>query len=153
MVLSQAIVMPFCLEHSCSFKGNVIYLLRFICHENLLPLFCSIPKSKQDYPGHYLVYAEGMLTKGSLVLFTLLTGGDYSDGVQGCGPTTALALVRCGFGDQLLSAFHCLDENAFGQFLVQWRCAIQRELATNSLHFLGRNQPKLATDISDTFPN
>jgi 5'-3' exonuclease len=101
------------------------------------------------------VYTEEAiaLTQGSLVLFALLTGGDYGDGIKGCGLTTALALVRCGFGDTLLSAFHRLDENGFDEFLMQWRSAIRKELATNSSHYLTRSQPKLAGDILDTFPD
>lgn len=91
--------------------------------------------------------------QGSLVLFALLTGGDYGDGIKGCGPATALTLVRCGFGDQLLSAFCHLNGNAFEQFLIQWRCAIRKELVTTSLHFLCRSQPKLAEGISDAFPD
>jgi Holliday junction resolvase YEN1 len=91
------------------------------------------------------------LSQGSLILFALLTGGDYGDGVKGCGPTTALALIHGGYGDRLLSAFHRLDGDVFKQFLIEWRSAVQRELATNSHHFLSRSQPKLAEGISDIF--
>ncbi|KAF8177219.1 PIN domain-like protein [Pholiota molesta] len=120
----------------CSFEGN-------------------IPKSERDYPDEYIIYTENAiaLSPGSLILFALLTGGDYGDGVKGCGPTTALALVRCGYGDRLLSAFRRLDGDAFEQFLIQWRSAVRRELAVNSHHFLSRSQPKLAEDISDAFPD
>ncbi|KAF8191324.1 PIN domain-like protein, partial [Pholiota molesta] len=118
-------------------------------------LFRSIPKSERSYPDEYTVYTENAiaLSQGSLILFALLTGGDYGDGVKGCGPTTALALIRGGYGDRLLSAFRRLDGDAFEQFLIEWRSAVRRELATNSHHFLSRSQPKLAEDISDVFPD
>ncbi|KAF9031577.1 PIN domain-like protein [Panaeolus papilionaceus] len=44
------------------------------------------------------------LTHGGVVLFALLSGGDYNNGVDQCGPRIALGLARSGFGEQLVSA-------------------------------------------------
>ncbi|PPQ81847.1 hypothetical protein CVT24_008666 [Panaeolus cyanescens] len=51
------------------------------------------------------IESEAHLSPGGLILFALLTGGDYDpSGLVNCGQVTALALCRCGFGDQLLDA-------------------------------------------------
>jgi holliday junction resolvase YEN1 len=44
------------------------------------------------------------LSPGGLLLFASLSGGDYDNGVEGCGAITALGLAKCGFGDQLLAS-------------------------------------------------
>ncbi|KAF8952359.1 PIN domain-like protein [Flammula alnicola] len=118
-------------------------------------LLRSIPKKEREYPDQYIIYAAGAmpLTQGGIILFALLCGGDYSDGIEGCGPTTASALARCGFGDQLLAAFRRLHGDDFDHFLIQWRCAIRAELLTNSRKFLSRCQPNLAAAISGAFPD
>ncbi|KAF8173441.1 PIN domain-like protein [Pholiota molesta] len=117
----------------------------------------SIPKGDRKFPDEYSLYnsteTELSLTHEGIVFFALLCGGDYGDGIDGCGPTTAVALARCGFGDQLLAAYHHLRGVEFERFLIQWRCAIRVELQTNVRGFLSRRQPKLAASISDNFPD
>ncbi|KAF8969041.1 hypothetical protein BDZ97DRAFT_1797436 [Flammula alnicola] len=118
-------------------------------------LLRSIPKKEREYPDQYIIYTAGAmpLTQGGVILFALLCSGDYSDGIEGCSPTTASALARCGFGDQLLSAFRHLHGDDFDHFLIQWRCAIRAELLTNSRKFLSRCQPNIAAAISGAFPD
>jgi Holliday junction resolvase Gen1 C-terminal domain len=53
-------------------------------------------------------------------------------GVKGLGPTFAHGLARCGFGDDLLSAYNSKTEQEFRAFLPQWRQRINDELRTNS---------------------
>ncbi|KAF8166162.1 hypothetical protein BJ912DRAFT_246040, partial [Pholiota molesta] len=116
-------------------------------------------KDRKDLD-EYHVYMAGdsdsgglPLSQGGLILFALLSGGDYGPGITGCGPTTALALAKCGFGDQLLAAHHQLNDAEYEQFLIQWRCTVRRELHTNSRGILPRRQPNVAAAISDSFPN
>jgi 5'-3' exonuclease len=68
-----------------------------------------IPRAKRAYSDEMQVLTSQRiaeisgLTGGGLLLYALLSGGDYSPGITGCGPVIALALARC-FGDILLSA-------------------------------------------------
>jgi hypothetical protein len=118
---------------------------------------CSIPKSDRKYPDEYGIYSTSAagfpLTQGGMLLYALLCGGDYGQGITGCGPTTAVALARCGFGDQLLAAYHNRHSADFDRFLTRWRHEIRVELMTNSRHCLSRRQIDLAAEISYEFPN
>ncbi|KAF8174538.1 PIN domain-like protein [Pholiota molesta] len=120
-------------------------------------LLRSIPKDNRRYPDEYSLYStsgtELPFTREGAIFFALLCGGDYADGIDGCGPTTAAALARCGFGDQLLAAYRHLRGIEYEHFLVQWRCAIRTELRTNTQKFLSRCQPQLAATIPDNFPD
>ncbi|KAG6908150.1 hypothetical protein DXG01_005911 [Tephrocybe rancida] len=89
------------------------------------------------------------LTHGGLVLFALLTGGDYdTGGVKGCGSTTALALARCGFGDTLVNAKETLSPLRFSDFLIDWRTAVRLELENNT-----RSSRLAAEGIGADFPD
>ncbi|KAF8186238.1 PIN domain-like protein [Pholiota molesta] len=113
-------------------------------------------KDRKDLD-EYHIYKPGMgglpLNQEGIILFALLSGGDYGPGITGCGPATAVALAKCGFGDQLLAAHRQLSDTEYEGFLIQWRCAIRSELHTNSQGFLPRRQPNVATAISDAFPD
>jgi len=94
------------------------------------------------------------LTEGGLLLYTLLSGGDYSPGISGCGPVIALALSRC-FGDAFLSAVENIDVDdckADGVF-KKLRDQICGELETNSRGFLGFCHPAVAKEFPETFPD
>lgn len=93
------------------------------------------------------------LTQGGMLLYALLCGGDYDHGLAGCGPTTSVALARCGFGDQLLDAYRSHQSADFERFLRKWRPAVQSELLTNSQQFLSRRQFDIAGEISHEFPD
>ncbi|KAK7440602.1 hypothetical protein VKT23_016950 [Stygiomarasmius scandens] len=97
------------------------------------------------------------LTRTGLILFALLVGGDCHDGVQGCGPITAHAMVKCGFGEALVNG---LDE--FGgsdqelmTFLVRWKHEMADEMIHNHQGYLRhRNKPAADEIIRDaTFPS
>jgi len=88
----------------------------------------------------------------------LLSGGDYDDGVEGCGAMTALGLAKCGFGAQLADAltdYHNqkLSAEAWDNFIVQWRVEMQHELTSNSSGMLSRRHAKLASQLPETFPS
>ena len=121
----------------------------------------SIESAKQAYPDEIQVLtaehiAEKVyLMEGGLLLYALLAGGDYSKGVAGCGPAISLGLVRCGFGDDLLSATESMDlggheaDNVFADL----RRRICSELETNCRGLLGSCHPTVARDFPDTFPD
>lgn len=92
---------------------------------------------------------EIALTRGGLVLFALLSGGDYHKGVGKVGKALAHGLARCGFGDQLLEAYS-QPPGAFATFLFQWRSNINSELRDNSRGFLPH---KYTMVLPDDFPD
>jgi len=87
------------------------------------------------------------LTLGGLLLFALLSGSDYSAGLEGCEELTAHGLAKCSFGDELLTAFNTLDDANLPEFLVAWVAGICSELVTNSQGFLPSCRPGLAATI------
>jgi Holliday junction resolvase YEN1 len=98
------------------------------------------------------------LSQGGFLLLALLSGGDYDDGVEGCGAMTALGLAKCGFGAQLVDAltnYHNqkLSAEAWDNFLVQWRAEMRHELTNNSSGMLSRRYAKLALQLPETFPS
>ncbi|KAK7041337.1 hypothetical protein R3P38DRAFT_2512640, partial [Favolaschia claudopus] len=87
------------------------------------------------------------------LLFALLTGGDYDEGVRGCGANIAHGLAKCAFGQQLR---HILVSYAGTRRTVElavWREHLRAELKTNTSKLLGKKQRKLAECIPDPFPN
>ncbi|KAG6836242.1 hypothetical protein H0H93_009892, partial [Arthromyces matolae] len=94
-------------------------------------------------------------TLGDLLLYALLVGGDYDTrGVEGCGSTTAVALARCGYGEELFEAFKAqLSPDDYCAFLATWRTKLQEELGKNTHGFLARREPKVAGNITDAFPD
>jgi hypothetical protein len=69
------------------------------------------------------------------------------------GLKTALALARCGYGDQLLDAISNPSTQPLPTFLSDWRASIREELRTNSHGYLSSRSPALANAIPDSFPD
>jgi hypothetical protein len=95
------------------------------------------------------------LCRGGLILFALLSGGDYHvSGLKGCGRSTAHALARCGLGHKLFEAARTLPlDDLKHVFLPVWREEVRQELRTDSHGFIRRKYPSLAGSISDDFPD
>ncbi|KAL5523813.1 hypothetical protein ACEPAG_7986 [Sanghuangporus baumii] len=94
---------------------------------------------------------EIRMSRGGMILFALLTGGDYDNGIDKIGKATAHALVRCGFGDELYSAVLNRDVVSLHNFLPTWRERINTELRENRQGFLRRAAPGLC--LPNNFPN
>ncbi|KAK6966996.1 hypothetical protein R3P38DRAFT_2672393 [Favolaschia claudopus] len=92
------------------------------------------------------------LTRYDLILIALLAGGDYSDGVDGCGITTAVGLAQAGLGQQLFQGQNGLSYTDSAVFLDRWRLSLQSELRTNASGKLQHRYPALAAKIPDNFP-
>jgi Holliday junction resolvase YEN1 len=123
----------------------------------------SIPSNDKDFNDEFIFFSRPAvqekvgLSSGGFLLFTLLAGGDYNCGVEGCGAITALGLVKCGFGDTLLEALinrkhGDWSDAAWDSFLIQWRAGIRHELANNWSGMLHSCQAKLALVFPETFP-
>lgn len=91
---------------------------------------------------------EIQLTRGGLILIVLLSGGDYHDGMPGCGIAISHGLARCGFGNRLLDVFGSMARDAFFRYLCSsWAFEVSAELRSNSQGFLRTRQPKLAEQL------
>lgn len=118
----------------------------------------SLPASKKRFDDEVVVFTQASLhdigiTQNGLLLFSLLSEGDYSLGVRGCGPACAFALAQCEFGNELIHAIDTLSAENLTVFLDGWRDSLRRELTTNSQGRLRQRQPHIASQISDTFPD
>ena len=100
-----------------------------------------------------LSHSDIQLTQGGLVLVGILRGGDYSDGLHGCGVATAHGLAKAGFGDSLLRAALALSRSDFEAFLVGWREELRAELKANVKGCLPRKSPALAKTVPEDFPD
>ncbi|KAF9470126.1 PIN domain-like protein [Pholiota conissans] len=122
-------------------------------------IFRSISKKDRRYVDEYAVYNPNTtpfpLTRGGAILFALLCGGDYDNGIDGCGPATATALARCGFGEQLFEAHQTFrgDKYKYERFLSKWGPTLRAELMTNSRQFLHRREFDIAGEITFEFPD
>ncbi|KAL5507252.1 hypothetical protein ACEPAH_6708 [Sanghuangporus vaninii] len=96
-------------------------------------------------------HPEIRMSRGGMILFALLTGGDYDNGIDRIGKATAHALVRCGFGDELYTAVLNRDVVSLHNFLPAWRERINTELRENRQGFLKRVAPGLC--LPNNFPN
>lgn len=118
------------------------------------------PHGSKDFDRVLLYSADSIehsedvkLTRGGLILFALLTGGDYDQGIHGCGKSTARALAQCGFGDTLLDAVTSISGVALQNLLYDWRQDLREELMSNSHGYLENKNPALAKKITSNFPN
>lgn len=129
----------------------------------ILNALTSIRSDDKDFNDEFIFFSRSAvqekigLSPGGLLLFSLLSGGDYNRGLEGCGAITALGLARCGFGDTLLEALtnhkrYGWSDTAWNSFLIEWRAGIQHELANNSSGKLHSRQAKLALVFPETFP-
>ncbi|KAH9029013.1 PIN domain-like protein [Lactarius pseudohatsudake] len=91
-----------------------------------------------------LVHPSVQLTRGGLILISLLSGGDYHAGLPRCGPVTAHGLAKCGLGDELLKAAQSLTRDELHNFLITWCGDLRSELRTNSRGHLSSKMPSLA---------
>ncbi|KAJ7813796.1 PIN domain-like protein [Mycena olivaceomarginata] len=96
------------------------------------------------------------LTRGGLLLIALLAGGDYHEGVAGCGIVLAHAVARGTLGDSLLreALVHPATTPPFMEFLSAWKATLSSEFATDPHGHLGRRHKAIAAVIDRTsFPD
>ncbi|KAJ6464723.1 PIN domain-like protein [Mycena vulgaris] len=93
------------------------------------------------------------LSADGLLLFALLSGGDYHPGVYGCGPRIARMVADSNFSESLVHILTSLSGVPLRRALHAWRQDLRLQLRTNSTGVFARRYPKLATRIPDTFPN
>ncbi|KAJ7489980.1 PIN domain-like protein [Mycena galericulata] len=122
-----------------------------------------IPPNKKNDKNEIIIYHSSLifinpgvcLSRGGLLLIALLAGGDYHQGLPGCGVALAHAVARGPLGDALLEAVLQNPEitDEFLDFLVSWRATLAWEFATDPHGYLGRKQRAIAANITSSFPN
>ncbi|KAF8833963.1 PIN domain-like protein [Paxillus ammoniavirescens] len=97
---------------------------------------------------------EVSLSCSGLLLMAVLCGGDYNNGLRGCGWTTALGLARYRLGDNLFDAMHNLEAADLAAFITSWRDRLCQMLARDPAGHLRRCHPALAKIASSgSFPD
>ncbi|OBZ74120.1 Flap endonuclease GEN 1 [Grifola frondosa] len=104
-------------------------------------------KVDKDHVGIYSADAirtqiDPALTRGSLYLVAILSGGDYDDGLLRCGAEIARSLARYGLGDTLLAAVTSRHVD-LPSFLHGWRSELKTYLSEDPRDTLG-----VATSLS-----
>jgi Holliday junction resolvase YEN1 len=91
------------------------------------------------------------LDRGGMILFAMLSGGDYLPaGVPRCGPKLAAEIAKAGFGTDLLEMIR-EDARDQDKKISDWRERLRHELQTNENGYF-RNRHK-AVQIPDSFPD
>jgi holliday junction resolvase YEN1 len=115
------------------------------------------------------------LTYQDLILVALFSGGDYDNGIEGCGVGAAVGLARAGFGSSLVAKVQSLalrvqhaenkrtkvtlsgpERRELDTFLDSWRAEVTHELRTNSRKLLGKRNNRAAASMQamgGAFPN
>ncbi|TDL13512.1 PIN domain-like protein, partial [Rickenella mellea] len=101
-----------------------------------------------------LEHPDVRLSTGGLVMMALLCGGDYDQGLVGCGPSVAHPLSTSDLADNLHQAALAPDVTAHQlvDALIDWREDLQHQLRDNPQHLLPRRYPALSQLIPFSFP-
>ncbi|SJL11645.1 uncharacterized protein ARMOST_15051 [Armillaria ostoyae] len=105
---------------------------------------------KEESDSKYLieVYEAGsQFSCNNLVMIALLAGGDYDDGIQGCGIQTAAGIAKSSIGKQLFDALEAFEVDGYAAVASAWRQDLSMTLETQ-----GSRQRSLASRIPLDFP-
>ncbi|KAK7015975.1 hypothetical protein R3P38DRAFT_3203698 [Favolaschia claudopus] len=98
------------------------------------------------YTSHH-IQARTCLSQGGLLLFVLLMGGKYSEGLPGCTEAIALRQALRGLGDTLLLAAQTLSSAELNAFLAVWRADLRVGI------IVANTMSEMVADVSDSFPD
>ncbi|KAJ7093974.1 PIN domain-like protein [Mycena belliarum] len=104
------------------------------------------------YSAHDIATVLGLSREG-LILIAILAGGDYSDGLRGCGLAIATGLARAGLGQQLISGLDDQSRANSVAFLRNWCESLRSELETNASGHLPHRCKQLASQLPADFPS
>jgi Holliday junction resolvase YEN1 len=93
--------------------------------------------------------ARPTLRRQDLFLVAMMSGGDYDDGIRGCGPKTAIEAARAGFSGKL----EALIKHHGADSLRKWREEIIEELRHNGRGKLSQVYVAVSKSIGSDFPN
>ncbi|PBK83758.1 PIN domain-like protein, partial [Armillaria gallica] len=110
----------------------------------------QVIRIKEESDSKYLieVYEAGsQFSCNNLVMIALLAGGDYDDGIQGCGIQTAASIAKSSIGKQLFDALEASEVDSYAAVASAWRQDFSMTLETQ-----GAWQRSLASRIPLDFP-
>lgn len=90
------------------------------------------------------------LDRAGMILFAMLSGGDYAEGVKGCGSKLAAEIAQAGFGQDLLETLSSHPSD-LDSGLKDWRERLQYELDENESGYFKRKHK--AVQIPADFPD
>ncbi|RYP02529.1 hypothetical protein DL764_005773 [Monosporascus ibericus] len=90
--------------------------------------------------------ARPPLRQQDLFLLALMAGGDYHDGIPGCGPVVAIEAARAGYSGELQALLRTRGPTK------TWRDKLASELRTNEKGRFSRRWAAVANAIRKTFP-
>lgn len=96
-----------------------------------------------------LEVARPTLRRQDLFLLAMMSGGDYDDGIRGCGPKAAIEAPRAGFSGRLEG----LIKHHGPESLRKWREEIIEELRYNKRGKLSQVYVAVSKSIGSDFPN
>jgi hypothetical protein len=98
--------------------------------------------NKPSLPGSWSV--------GHLLLFALVRGSDYSDGLSQAGPVLAEGLSHYDLGNRLYAAASTLETSQLVAFMRSWRTELLSSLTHDTLGVLPRARSRVV--VPDPFP-
>ncbi|KAF5375341.1 hypothetical protein D9615_007986 [Tricholomella constricta] len=99
-------------------------------------------------------HTKTRLTPARIFLIAVLSGGDYSRGLKGCGIEIAHQLsLGTTLGEDLYAAVHNYSSTELSSFLEEWCKRLRRELVDNPHQALRQCQPALAQKVVQGFPS
>lgn len=130
----------------------------------LMQYLCLNERSDKSSPAKLVVavfHAQTIqeqlgISWGGFILAALLLGNDVDEGVNGIGPKTALGLVKCGFGNDLLHIYRNFSTmpRQLSESFNRLKHDIADEIQFNRQSHLGKCSPVLAQQFRDSdFPS
>ena len=98
------------------------------------------------YTSQAIMAGRSRLDREGMILFALMSGGDYNSGIPRCGPKVALEAARAGFGRDLLKL---PKDDRSG--INEWKERLQYELSTNESSYFETRHPGII--VPEWFPN
>ncbi|KAK0235249.1 hypothetical protein EDD85DRAFT_730166, partial [Armillaria nabsnona] len=96
--------------------------------------------------------ARSQFSCNSLIMIALLAGGDYDDGIQGCGIQTVASIMKLSIGKQLFDALEASEVNGYATVVSAWHQDFFMALETQRAGHPHSWQHLLASRIPLDFP-
>ncbi|SJL02376.1 uncharacterized protein ARMOST_05703 [Armillaria ostoyae] len=109
---------------------------------------------KGESDSEYLieVHEASQFSCNDLVLIALLAGGDYDEGIQGCGIQTAAEIARTGIGKQLFDVLEVSEVDDYPAIASVWHQDLCMMLEAKGAGRLSSRHRSLASRIPSDFP-
>ncbi|KAK0448995.1 PIN domain-like protein [Desarmillaria tabescens] len=99
------------------------------------------------------VYEKGaQFSPNELIMIALLAGGDYDDGIQGCGIQTAVDITLTGIGERLFEALKASTVENYPTIASMWCQDLYAMLDSQGAGRLHSRRHALASHIPLDFP-